>query len=175
VTIKFKDFGSPIIPSQSDPIQFAIYGKTFECVPNLQGRALLKFISETTSNEYTVSSKAVLTFLDSCLTPESLEDFQKMSADPNTIISMDTLGDITTYLIEAYTNTLFPDSAVPKENAPSTGTAALPMEVMSSSPQLLGTLSPEEALRIPTPTLVQEGSPPPFMQSPDGQLIIPTM
>jgi hypothetical protein len=101
VSRKFKSFGSPITPGE-EVIEFEIYGYTFRCKPGIQGRKLLEFILETESETTGASAAAMIQFLDSSIVDEQRDTFQAVTESDETIIPMDTLSDITAWLIELY-------------------------------------------------------------------------
>ncbi len=100
---RFKDFGTGST-YQTEPIVFKLHGEEFECRPSLQGKTLLSLIADSSSEDPTVSTQVVLSFFAQALKPESKVRFDALLDDPDRIVSVETLGDITGWLIEEYSN-----------------------------------------------------------------------
>lgn len=100
MTTRFKDFGAP--EENSEPLSFAIYGETFHCIPSLPGKFLLDLVSESASDDPAVSSAIVTKFFDTVLVEESRVRFNTLAMDPNRVVSVDTLSNITAWLVEEY-------------------------------------------------------------------------
>lgn len=99
---RFKDFGSGGDASK-EPLSFSIHGETFECYPSVQGKVLLNMVAKTGSDDQGVSVAEVLDeFFNICLLPESLERFNALLSDPEKIVTVETIGEITAWLIEEY-------------------------------------------------------------------------
>jgi hypothetical protein len=99
---RFKDFGVGQEVSK-DPLSFSLHGETFECHPNVQGRVLLSMVSKTTGDDQGVAIAQVLEeFFAYCLLPESFERFNALLDHPDKIVTVETLGDITAWLMEEY-------------------------------------------------------------------------
>jgi hypothetical protein len=99
---RFKDFGAGQ-ESSTEPVTFAIYGETFECRPALQGQFLLNLIAQTNGDDAAASAAVVNQFFAEVLLPESFERFEALTKDPDRIVSVETLGEITSWLITEYT------------------------------------------------------------------------
>lgn len=97
---RFKDFGSPAVAQE--PLTFSLYGETFECRPSLQGKFLLELISESSSDDPGASATVVQKFFDTVLLEDSLEKFNELANDPEKIVSVETLSEITGWLVEQY-------------------------------------------------------------------------
>lgn len=97
---RFKDFGTP--ESNQEPLSFALFGETFECRPSLQGKFLLELVSESKSEDPSAAALVMQKFFDTVLTEESLKKFNNLAEDPNRIVSVETLSDITAWLVEEY-------------------------------------------------------------------------
>lgn len=103
MTKRFKDFGSGA-GENAEPISFKLYNEEFECYPEVQGKLLLDLVADSTSDDPVKQSAIVTKFFEYVLKPESKERFDALVADPERIVSVDTLADITGWLIEEYTN-----------------------------------------------------------------------
>lgn len=97
---RFKDFGAP--ESNHEPLSFALFGETFECRPSLQGKFLLELVAESRSEDPSASALVMKKFFDTVLVEESLERFNALADDPNRIVSVETLSEITAWLVEEY-------------------------------------------------------------------------
>lgn len=97
---RFKDFGAP--ETNKEPLSFALYGETFNCIPTLPGKFLLDLIADSNSDDPAVSSAIVSKFFDTVLVAESLERFNVLSEDPNKVVTVETLSEITAWLVEEY-------------------------------------------------------------------------
>lgn len=100
---RFKDFGSGLV-EDAEPISFKLYGEEFHCVPQVQGKLLLDLVSDSSSEDPAKSSAVVTKFFGYVLTEESLERFDKLTLDKDKIVSVETLAEITAWLVEEYTN-----------------------------------------------------------------------
>lgn len=99
---RFKDFGSGI-QEEATPLSFKLYDEEFLCVPQVQGKLLLDLVSESSSNDPVKSAGIVTKFFNYVLEDESAERFNALLEDKNRIVSVDTLADITAWLVEEYT------------------------------------------------------------------------
>lgn len=99
-TTRFKDFGSG--SADTAPLSFALYGETFECRPALQGRFLLDLIASTNLEDEAASAAIVTKFFAEVLLPESLERFEALTSDPDRVVPVQTLGEITGWLVSEY-------------------------------------------------------------------------
>jgi hypothetical protein len=101
---RFKDFGSDVSPEgKSEPIVFKVHGEEFKCIPVMQGKTLLDLIADSSSDDPAKSSATTIKFFEAVLTDESLERFSLLINSKDKIVSIDTLTDITSWLIEEYT------------------------------------------------------------------------
>lgn len=100
---RYKDFGSGTTEDK-EPISFKLYDEEFECYPQVQGKLLLNLVADSTSDDPIKQSAIVTKFFEYVLKPESKVRFDALVEDPERIVSVDTLADITGWLIEEYTN-----------------------------------------------------------------------
>jgi hypothetical protein len=99
---RFKNFGSgeDVV---KDPLSFSLHGEDFECHPSIQGRVLLGIVAKTSSDDQGAAIAEVIEeFFAVCLLPESFKRFNALLDDPEKIVSVETLGDITAWLVEEY-------------------------------------------------------------------------
>jgi hypothetical protein len=99
---RFKDFGSE--KNTLEPIVFKIHGEEFTCLPAIQGKTLLDLIASSSSDDPAVASAVTLKFFERVLSAESLIRFNTLLDSKDKIVSIETLTDISTWLIEEYTS-----------------------------------------------------------------------
>jgi hypothetical protein len=102
MTNRFKDFGSGGDVSTA-PLSFKLHGQEFECRSNLQGKVLLDIVANA-GDDGAGAAKTITLFFDACLLPSSAERFNALLENPDTIVSVETLGDITAWLVEEYSS-----------------------------------------------------------------------
>lgn len=98
---KFRDFGSPKIEN-AEPISFKIFDEEFNCVPALPGKVLLDLVAKSGSDSSADQAIVVNDFFASVLTAESLIRFNALVVDKERVVTTETLGEITGWLIEQY-------------------------------------------------------------------------
>lgn len=99
---RFKDFGAAA-DVEREPISFALYGETFDCYPALQGKFLLDMVATSGNTDDPAAAAEVINkFFAKVLKPDSLERFTALIEDPERIVSVETLGEITGWLVEVY-------------------------------------------------------------------------
>lgn len=101
---KFKDFGSDTSSVNAEPISFKIYDEEFHCVSAIQGKTLLSFVSDSTSTDPAVQAKTIERFFNYVLTDESVDRFNKLQETKDKIVSVDTLGEIISWVVEQYSD-----------------------------------------------------------------------
>jgi hypothetical protein len=104
MTAKFKDFGSGTPNNSDEPIVFRLFDEEFQCYTQLPGKVLLDFIVESSSDDPVASAGLINKFFRAVLKAESYERFEKLAEDPERVVSVEMLGEITTWLMESYTN-----------------------------------------------------------------------
>lgn len=104
MTNRFKDFGSGAGEVDKSPLSFKLYDEEFHCRPALQGKVLLDMVSGTSGDETGMeAAKVVNDFFGFVLQEESLERFNVLLEDPDKIVTVETLAEITGWLVEEYT------------------------------------------------------------------------
>jgi hypothetical protein len=99
---RFKDFGSGG-DKPTEAISFKIYGEEFTCRAAMQGKVLLNLVAKSTDTENPGAAAEVIAgFFETVLVPESHERFNKLATDPETIVDVNTLGEIVGWLVEQY-------------------------------------------------------------------------
>ena len=101
MTTRFKDFGSGG-NSNKEPISFKLYEQEFLCHPALQGKVLLDMASASGSQDAAASAKIMYDFFKAAMQEESYTRFLAVLEDPNTIVTVETLGEIAGWLTEQY-------------------------------------------------------------------------
>lgn len=101
MTTRFKDFGAP--EANSEPLSFALFGETFNCIPSLPGKFLLDLVAESSSEDPASSAAVVSKFFNLVLADESRDRFNALAEDPTRIVPVETLSDITAWLVQEYT------------------------------------------------------------------------
>ena len=103
MTTRFKDFGKGS-KVNNIPLKFKLHNEEFECYPALQGKVLLEMVSKSTSDDTSNMADSVLGFFEKTLKPESYERFQTLIEDPEKVVTVETLGEITSWLVGEYSN-----------------------------------------------------------------------
>jgi hypothetical protein len=98
---RFRNFGSDDVAR--DPISFELYGEEFHCRTALQGKVLLEIIANMDANDSGYVAQTISKFFEYTLLPESYERFDALLHHPDKIVSVETLGEITAWLVEEYT------------------------------------------------------------------------
>lgn len=101
MTGRFKDFGEDSNVSK-EPLSFKLYGEEFHCHTAIQGKVLLDIVKESTSDDAAQAANMVDTFFSTALLPESHERFEKLLNDPEKIVTVETLSEITAWIISEY-------------------------------------------------------------------------
>ena len=101
---KFKDFGSGPDLSTLEEITFQLHGETFTCVKAVQGKVLLSLVKNSASDDPAAAAAVVDDFFSKILTDESLTRFNALILDKEKIVSVETLGAITGWVVEQLTN-----------------------------------------------------------------------
>lgn len=101
MTNRFKDFGSGGDVA-TEPLTFKLHGESFECWPNLQGKVLLDLAANSTLDDGAAAAKTMQDFFAAALKPESYERFNTLLKEPERIVTVETLGELTAWLVEEY-------------------------------------------------------------------------
>jgi hypothetical protein len=101
MTSRFKDFGSGE-GHNSEPMSFKLHGEEFECMKNLQGSVILNIAAKASSGNTADAADTVKDIFSKALTKESYERFTRLIEDPEKIVTVETLGAITAWLVEQY-------------------------------------------------------------------------
>lgn len=106
-TDRFKDFGSGS-DVNTQPLFFKLYGEDFHCKTALQGKVLLDMVADSSSESNGMATALIDKFFAKVLLPESLERFLKLVEDPSKIVTVEKLGEITSWLVEQYSSRPIP-------------------------------------------------------------------
>jgi hypothetical protein len=101
MTNRFKDFGSGG-ETNSAPLSFTLHGEEFHCWPELQGKVLLGLAASGAEDSGIAAAKTVTEFFRHALKPESFERFEILGENPEKIVTVETLAEITAWLVEEY-------------------------------------------------------------------------
>lgn len=101
MTNRFKDFGSGKTVNE-EPLKFKLHSEEFECRPSLQGKVLLDLVASSDENDGAAMARTMDKFFKLTLIEESYERFTALTEDPDRIVSVETLGEITAWLVEEY-------------------------------------------------------------------------
>ena len=99
---KFRDFGASSIDEKLEPISFKLNDEEFHCVKALPGKVLLERVARSTSESPSDQANMVNEFFSHALTDESLERFNALISDKERVVTAETLGEITGWLVEQY-------------------------------------------------------------------------
>lgn len=101
---RHKDFGTGSSEISKDPVTFKLYGEEFSCRPAVQGKFFMDLAKLTASENELESVEAINLFFSKIMEDSELERFNKLLDDPEKIVSIETLGDIVSWLMEVYTD-----------------------------------------------------------------------
>ena len=101
---KFKDFGIGGADPNAEPIKFVIHGEEFECIPEIQGKVLLDLIADSSSDDAVRNAEVSNKFFSKVMTSDSYERFNTLLVSKDKIVSVETLGEITGWLVEQYSD-----------------------------------------------------------------------
>lgn len=99
---RFKDFGSTFNGVSNEAVTFTLHGEEFECHSNMQGKVLLNIVANSNEDDPQSVANTMTEFFEKALLPESYERFSALLEAPDTIVPVDTLGEITGWLVEQY-------------------------------------------------------------------------
>lgn len=101
---KFKDFGSGSTLEEKEPISFMLHGESFDCRKELQGKVLLDLVSRSDGKDPAAAAQVIKDFFKNVLLTESYERFDTLLSDPDKIVSVEMLGQISSWLVEVYSS-----------------------------------------------------------------------
>lgn len=101
---KFKDFGSGSSNDNKEPISFKIHDEEFNCMPEVQGKVLLNIVADAGDEDPTKAASAINSFFNFVLDDESSVRFEALTTDKHRVVTVETLTEIISWLMEIYTN-----------------------------------------------------------------------
>jgi hypothetical protein len=101
MTTRFKDFGTGGEVNQA-PLSFKLHGEEFFCHKSLQGKVLLDMVAQSKNEDASNVSETITNFFSKALVEESYTRFNQLLTHPEKIVSIDSLGEITAWLVEEY-------------------------------------------------------------------------
>jgi hypothetical protein len=99
---KFRDFGSGKSTGEKEPVTFKIHGEEFSCREELQGKTLLDLVARSSSEDASEAAKTISNFFENVLLEESYKRFNTLLTHPDKIVSVETLAEISGWLVEVY-------------------------------------------------------------------------
>lgn len=102
MTNRFKDFGRPVKQDEMEPVAFDLYGQTFNCYKQIHGVTLLRFVKEANSEDGGRATSALLDVFQRVMPDEEYKRFEALCDDPETVVPVETLGEIVAWLMEVY-------------------------------------------------------------------------
>jgi hypothetical protein len=102
MTNRFKDFGGTT--QEYAPLSFKIHGEEFQCRPAIQGKVLLSIVANSSEDDSAAVARTITEFFEKTLLPESYERFNTLLSDPDKIVTVETLGEITAWMVEEYSS-----------------------------------------------------------------------
>lgn len=103
MTTRFKDFGTGPKP-KTEPISFRLHGEDFNCVQELQGSTLLHLVADSSGEDPAKAASLITDFFKSVLQDESYVRFEELINSKDKIVTVESLGEITGWLIQEYTD-----------------------------------------------------------------------
>jgi hypothetical protein len=98
---RFKDFGGSVDTS-IEPVTFKLHGEDFTCVTQLQGKVLLELVADSSSEDPVKTAATMTKFFETVLLDESYARFNELLKDKEKIVPVETLAEITSWLVEEY-------------------------------------------------------------------------
>jgi hypothetical protein len=99
---KFKDFGTGPDLSNVEPITFALHGETFECKKAVPGKLLLSLVAKSKSEDPAEAAATIGDFFSKVLLSDSYTRFDALLEDPDRIVTVEQLGEITGWIVEQF-------------------------------------------------------------------------
>jgi hypothetical protein len=99
---KYRDFGSGNNTGEKEPVTFKLHGEDFSCREQLQGKTLLDLVARSGGEDPAESAKTISMFFEQVLLPESYTRFSSLIESADKIVTVETLGEISGWLVEVY-------------------------------------------------------------------------
>jgi len=102
---RFKDFGAGVVGEAVEPLSFKLHGDEFKCVDQIQGKVLLDLVSESNNaDDPAAAARIINVFFSTVLLEDEYKRFNELLESKDKIVSVETLGEITAWLVEEYTS-----------------------------------------------------------------------
>ena len=98
----YRDFGSGKSHGEKQPVTFKIHDEEFSCQMELQGKTLLDLVAQSGSDDPAQAAQTISNFFKSVLLEESYTRFNNLLTSPDKIVSVETLAEISGWLVEVY-------------------------------------------------------------------------
>ena len=126
-----------LTPTQHDPPTFSVAGREFKCLPEPPAGVLTDLVASAEGSPVT-QTIALVGFIGGCLSDADAEAFQLLIHDKDTIVPLETLGDIVQWLTEQYTDRpTTPPSSLPAGSPPTAATSEGGLPSSESTPPVL--------------------------------------
>jgi hypothetical protein len=102
IMTRFKDFGAGSGEVEKQPLSFKLHDEEFSCIPAVQGKLMLNLVAEAGSEDPVKAAGIINTFFKQVLTDESFPRFEALLEDKVKIVTVETLANITAWLVEEY-------------------------------------------------------------------------
>lgn len=99
---RHRDFSVASETRKKQPVTFTLEGQEFECVEEAPAAALTDFLGDVAGDHVGRSAAALVSFITSVLIDEDVPRFLDLVHSKETIIPIETVGEIVTWLVEEY-------------------------------------------------------------------------
>lgn len=97
-----RDFDSEIDRTEKEPIWFKLMGKRWECAEDVNGKRLLDNVAMLDGDTVADQRDGVIAIFRDCVEESQSEEFFDLLDDPDTIVPMGKLVEISGWLAEQY-------------------------------------------------------------------------
>lgn len=101
---RFKKFSGGTSIEEFEPLGFELNNEQFECYAAVQGAVLLDFIRDADGDSGGDAAKALYNFFGNVMDSANYERFMSVLNDKNTIIDLEFIGEIASWLVEQYSS-----------------------------------------------------------------------
>lgn len=91
-----------LAPTRTDPPTFSVAGREFKCLPEPPAGVLTDLISSADGSPG-AQAQGLIGFIGGCLSDTDAESFLLTIHDKDTIVPLETLGEIAEWLVAEYT------------------------------------------------------------------------
>lgn len=100
---RFKKFSGGTKIADFEPLTFSLNDADFTCNAAIPGAVLLEFVRDA-NGDGGDSAKALYNFLEAAMSAEEYTKLQAVLHDPETIIDIEVIGEIVSWLVEEYSD-----------------------------------------------------------------------